>query len=285
MALGKEATPVDRDADALRSEKPSSAVTTRSSERHRSTTRPGTAPRYKMADLCARTGLPRQVVHFYIREGLLPEGRKTGKTMAYYADEHLERLRLIKRLQEERFLPLKAIKALFDEELEAFTPEQREHLAAMATHVRGEFSAGPTEGRAEALAVAREHGLDARDLDELAEVGILRLGTGTDGQRTLDRRDTALVALFAAFRRAGFTAELDFFPRDLAIYVEGIARIVRAETELLAARAARVAPERLARMLEEGLPIVHAIVAHHHENVVRDLLAALATPTTESPSQ
>ena len=36
--------------------------------------------RYRMGELCTLTGLPRQVIHFYIHEGLLPEGTKTGKT-------------------------------------------------------------------------------------------------------------------------------------------------------------------------------------------------------------
>ncbi|HMY59542.1 MAG TPA: MerR family transcriptional regulator, partial [Pseudomonadota bacterium] len=66
----------------------------------------------RMKDLCARTGLPRQAIHFYIREGLLPEGRKTGRNMAYYGEEHIERIALIRRLQEERFLPLRAIKVV-----------------------------------------------------------------------------------------------------------------------------------------------------------------------------
>src|SRR3990167_7497312 len=71
-------------------------------------------PRYRMKDLCAQTGLQRQAVHFYIQQGLLPEGEKTGRNMAYYSQIHVERLRLIRRLQEEHFLPLKAIRAVVD---------------------------------------------------------------------------------------------------------------------------------------------------------------------------
>ena len=31
----------------------------------------------KMKDLCELTGLPRQAVHFYIQEGLVPEGDRS----------------------------------------------------------------------------------------------------------------------------------------------------------------------------------------------------------------
>ena len=78
-----------------------------------------------MKDLCDRTGLPRQAIHFYIQEGLLPEGEKTGRNMAYYGEAHLERLKLIRQLQHERFLPLRAIRAVLDEEDDGFTQPQR----------------------------------------------------------------------------------------------------------------------------------------------------------------
>ena len=70
--------------------------------------------RYKMKDLTEATGLERQAIHFYIQQGLLPPGLKTGRNMAWYGEAHLERLRLIQKLQQERFLPLKAIKAIFE---------------------------------------------------------------------------------------------------------------------------------------------------------------------------
>ena len=51
---------------------------------------PQAAGAYRMKDLCELTGLPRQVIHFYIQQGLVPEGHKTGPNMAYYGEEHLE---------------------------------------------------------------------------------------------------------------------------------------------------------------------------------------------------
>ena len=75
------------------------------------------------------TGLPRQVIHFYIQQGLLPEGTKTGRNMAYYSEHHLQTLKTIRALQEERFLPLKAIRAVLTDGEAAFTPPQRQLLS------------------------------------------------------------------------------------------------------------------------------------------------------------
>jgi DNA-binding transcriptional MerR regulator len=53
---------------------------------------------YRMKDLCDLTGLPRQAIHFYIQQGLLPPGRKIGRNMAWYTDAHVERLKLVRQL-------------------------------------------------------------------------------------------------------------------------------------------------------------------------------------------
>ena len=46
-------------------------------------------------------------VRHYLREGLLPEPVKTSRNMAYYLPQFVARIRLIKQLQEERFMPLR----------------------------------------------------------------------------------------------------------------------------------------------------------------------------------
>ena len=78
-----------------------------------------------MKDLMRETGLQRQAIHFYIKEGLIPPGIKSSRNMAWYGAHHLERLKLIRRLQHERFLPLKAIKAALAGAQGEFVPGQQ----------------------------------------------------------------------------------------------------------------------------------------------------------------
>ncbi len=81
-----------------------------------------------MRDLVRESGLPRETIHFYMQQGLLPKALKTGRNTALYTQDHLERLRRIRELQERQFLPLKAIRAILDETAdEGFTPEQEDH--------------------------------------------------------------------------------------------------------------------------------------------------------------
>ena len=68
----------------------------------------------KMSELAERADVPVATVRHYLREGLLPEPVKTSRNMAYYPPEFAERIRLIKQLQEERFMPLRVIRELLD---------------------------------------------------------------------------------------------------------------------------------------------------------------------------
>jgi AcrR family transcriptional regulator len=57
-------------------------------------------PRHmRISELSAYTHTPAATIRYYVRQGLLPEPVRTGKTMAYYTEEHLERLIQIQRLK------------------------------------------------------------------------------------------------------------------------------------------------------------------------------------------
>ena len=69
----------------------------------------------RMRDVVRETGLPRETIHFYVAEGLLPRPKKTGRNTAFYSWEHVRRARLVKSIQEKHFLPLRAIRALLED--------------------------------------------------------------------------------------------------------------------------------------------------------------------------
>ena len=66
-------------------------------------------PGLKMSELAERSGVSAGTIKHYLREGLLGDDEgivRTSRNMAWYPPEYVDRIRLIKRLQEERFLPL-----------------------------------------------------------------------------------------------------------------------------------------------------------------------------------
>jgi DNA-binding transcriptional MerR regulator len=52
----------------------------------------------RISELSRETGVPVATIKFYLREGLVPEGRRTAATQAQYDDDHVARLRLIRAL-------------------------------------------------------------------------------------------------------------------------------------------------------------------------------------------
>jgi len=114
----------------------------------------------RMAELALRSGVSRETIHFYLREGLLPRPRKAGRTVAYYDAEHLSRLTLIRTLREEKYLPLAVIRRLLDAPAAA---ERDVDTLASVLHMtaRDEASGKPSE---EAVEEALRRGLlGARD--------------------------------------------------------------------------------------------------------------------------
>ena len=67
------------------------------------------SPRMKLDELAERAGVSPRTVRYYVQRGLLPAPEFRGPDTAY-GDEHLQRLRAIRALQE-KHMPLDAIEA------------------------------------------------------------------------------------------------------------------------------------------------------------------------------
>ncbi|MBK8254090.1 MAG: MerR family transcriptional regulator [Polyangiaceae bacterium] len=234
---------------------------------------------YKMKDLCEKAGVSRQLVHFYIQQGLLPEGKKTGKNMAYYSEKHLERLLLVRRLQHEQFLPLKAIAALLEERDEAFSPAQQKHMrevrAAMPETLAG--SKGPRE-TVNGFAYADKVGLPREDLKELVDVGLIAAVSGENGSKDalfIAKDDVWRLELYAELRRSGFTSERGFSMRDVAMFDETMEALVMREARLIAMRAGELSPGDLADLLTRAMPVIGSLLARLHSEKAKHLLASL----------
>jgi DNA-binding transcriptional MerR regulator len=63
----------------------------------------------KVSELSQKTSVPLPTIKFYIREGLLPSGARTGKNQADYGEKHVERLSLIVALRDDAGLSIETI--------------------------------------------------------------------------------------------------------------------------------------------------------------------------------
>lgn len=237
--------------------------------------RPTDERRYKMRELCAASGLPRQAIHFYLKEGLLPPGVKTGRNTAYYTDEHLARLETIRRLQHERFLPLKVIKAVLEGDEASYSDDQRTFLAGVRGSLDVSLRDRAMRGTVDADALARALDIATDELDRAIAIGLVVVVEQPDGRRMMDAGATWLLETFASIRRLGFTRELGFTIDELGFYETHVQKLVEDEVRLLFRKVRHLPPEQVARLIESALPHIGQLLARYHGEKVRELFASL----------
>ncbi len=191
----------------------------------------------KISELAERADVPVATVRHYLREGLLPEPVKTSKNMAYYPPEFVERIRTIKRLQEERFMPLRVIKeALLAER----TPKSE---------------------------ILERFDLPARALDRLAEVGVL-----SPDSTGYSQADVRIIEAVAGFRAEGWNETTGFGARDVARLMDGLAPVVEDELALMVERFSALDPVKAAELLESGMSPFPDLIGALHAKALTDQL-------------
>ena len=216
----------------------------------------------RMKELAAASGVPGPTIKHYLREGLLPEPVKTSRNMAYYPPEFVDRIQLIKRLQEERFMPLKAIKSLLDSD-----PEKAERLVELEDRIIERAVAGE-QTRTSAAEVRERYGIPKEVLDRLEEIEVL-----TPNTRGYSPSDVQIIEAISRFRAGGYEQEIGFTVYDTLRYKKAMEALVKEEVEVVMTRlAGEVEPERVVEMLEAGSqPLKDLIAAMHTKLLVAEL--------------
>ncbi|MCB9779324.1 MAG: MerR family transcriptional regulator [Alphaproteobacteria bacterium] len=228
------------------------------------------AVRLRMKDLCEATGLTRQAIHFYVREGLMPPGEKTSRNMAWYTPAHLERIRLIKRLQHERFLPLDAIKALLDEREERFDDRQRAFLRQVRARLR--MDEVPADDSVDGAELVARGPARAEDLEALADAGTPGIGRDAGGRVRVRGEAVPVVEVLGRLRALGFTDAAGFRATDILVYHQAVADLLRQEATLIAGPLATLPPDQAAEQVAQALPLVHELLTHLHRVRIEEFL-------------
>jgi DNA-binding transcriptional MerR regulator len=216
----------------------------------------------RIGELAEASGVPVPTIKHYLREGLLPEPVKTSRNMAYYPPQFVERIRLIKQLQEERFMPLRAIKSVLDED-----PERARALLELEDRILDRALAGERT-RTSAAEVRERYGMPKEVLDRLEELEIL-----SPNSRGYSPSDVKIIEAISRFRAGGYDEEIGFTVYDTLRYKSALEELVRQEIEVVMQRlAGEVPPERVVEMLESGAePLQDLIAALHTKLMVAEL--------------
>ena len=195
-----------------------------------------------MSELAERSGVSAATIKHYLREGLLGDAGevvRTSRNMAYYPPDYVERVRLIKRLQEDRFMPLRAIKDMLDRQ------------ATNATRVS-------------AAEIRRRYELPTKMLERLAELGVL-----TPSARGYDADDVKIIEAVSRFRAGGYDEQLGFTVFDTLRYRDALEPLVQEEVRTLLDRlAGEVEVERAVEIIAAGVAPLRALVGAMHSKLL-----------------
>jgi len=202
----------------------------------------------KMSELAERSGVSAGTIKHYLREGLLGQGDdvvRTSRNMAYYPPDYVDRIRTIKRLQEERYMPLRAIK----DALDAAAADRDDERVSVA------------EAR-------RRYDIPQNVLDRLKDIAVL-----TPTARGYDADDLKIIEAISRFRAGGYDEALGFTVYDTLRYQEALTPLVEEEVRVLLERVAgEVTVDRAVEIIASGAePLRDLIGAMHSKLLLAEL--------------
>jgi DNA-binding transcriptional MerR regulator len=239
-------------------------------------------PLLKMSELAERSRVSAGTIRYYLREGLLGEGEdivRTSRNMAYYPPEYVQRIELIKRLQEKRFMPLRVIKSTLAED-----PERVHALIELEDRILERALASAEDSRrVSAKSVRERYAIPRNVLERLAEIGVL-----TPTRSGYDQDDVKIIEAIASFRAGGYEEALGFTVYDTLRYREALEPLVREEVAALLDRlAGEVDVERAMEIVAAGVePLRELLGAMHSKLLLAELRrqrAADSTGATPAP--
>ncbi|MEK6228327.1 MAG: MerR family transcriptional regulator [Actinomycetota bacterium] len=216
----------------------------------------------RMRELAEQSGVSAGTIKHYLREGLLPDPVRTSRNMAWYPPEFVERIRLIKQLQEERFMPLRAIKTVLDED-----PDRARALVKLEDRIL-DRALRDERSRTSAAEVRRRYDMPAEVLDRLQEIGLLAANS-----RGYSELDVKVIEAISRFRAGGYDEQIGFTVYDTLRYKRAMEALVREEVEVVLERlAGEMDPDRVVELLEAGAqPLRDFIAALHSKLLVEEL--------------
>jgi DNA-binding transcriptional MerR regulator len=175
----------------------------------------------KISTVVKRTGVPKETIHFYIREGLLRKPHKSGINFADYNENHVKQIRFIKEMRENYFFPIPLIRKII-RKVKKQPAFDRAFFELQSKYFR------PADRLLNEEIVGREEfhettGLGRKWIGKAEEWGLIEPHV-QDGQSVYSLDDVAIGKLMVDMDRIGFGPKDGHDPEDLryiADFVKG----------------------------------------------------------------
>jgi DNA-binding transcriptional MerR regulator len=183
----------------------------------------GSKTKMKISELSRRTNVPKETIHYYVREGFIPRPRKKGKNVSDYDESFIERILLIKQIQDHFFLPLSLIKKIVKQRNKF--PELKSLLELRI----GYFSPLDQFLQKEVVgedALAKATGMAKKWIAKFEEWGVIS-SVMREGQKAYSQDDVIIGKLLVDLDRAGFGPKDGVDPESARRYTDVFRQVVK----------------------------------------------------------
>ena len=217
----------------------------------------------RIDDLAYESGVPSRTIRFYNTQGLLPLPIMRGR-VAYYTQEHLLVLNIIKELKEQQNLPLEVIKQLLEIRAERGTIEMN---LALKQRLSRPLTAGGQDVRLTKTELMQQTSEAEARIDDLTQQGLLFPVTFEE-QTLFTSDDILLIQLYQLLEQLGLPIAL---PALIRFQMRQLVRseIAAFEQHLLPLwRESNIPIEEQTRQFEEMLTLTDTLISLLHRKLL-----------------
>lgn len=235
----------------------------------------------RIDELAQRAGVPTRTIRYYTQQGLLPSPELKGR-VGFYNGHHLDRLRLIKELQEKRYLPLSVIRSVIRHFEEGADLETMLAPLDIVFQPRWDATEQREFSRSE---LARAAGVDTSVVDAADEMGFLfPERRGAKRRYTLD--DVQMLGVAKQWLELGIPRNLGRLYRDSLEQISKLQVQAFNENVVTPVATGHLSPEAARERLVEGYQamagVFNQLVALLHRKVLQKVVEANAADETTS---
>jgi DNA-binding transcriptional MerR regulator len=222
----------------------------------------------KISELAEKTKVPKETIHYYIREGVLPKPRKRARNVADYGESYVEQIRIIKKLQDTYYLPLSVIKRIIKRHTKQ--PQSEQSSFQLLSDYFGPMDRllyFEVEGRD---AFRKATGLSAYWLDRMEEWRVITAQM-RDGVPVFSHDDVIIGKLLVEMDRTGFGPRDGYNPEELKRIVDFVRDWVRGtQKDYYQSNLERIATQEVTEKGSKFTEIMSLFFYHLYRKLVRE---------------
>ena len=224
----------------------------------------------RMRELTAAAGVPKGTIQHYIKEGLIPRPIKQSSNSAFYTQDHLNSILLIKELQTKRFLPLSVIKEIMMGGSGKLSVNEIKTLVELDGKIFSNIEESPELKPITSKQLSKQTGISPEDIELMERLGVLT--PVQEGKNKLFNEDDIRIAeCRVKLIQAGLKPEMGFHASIAKIYKKLIEELVEKESRiLLPLLAGKLEVEEIARILDNVTPIINTMISLMHKKEIKN---------------